>query len=128
MRPGAGRKGDGPQGRKLLTGFRRGETGYVLGDTACDGDGTRAEVKRLKAKACIKPHKNRVERKRCDMGRHKHRKRAGRFFGRIKRYRRVATRYEKKPENFAGFIWLAWPPARRPKRRWDRARVSLPST
>jgi transposase len=30
-----------------------------------------------------------------------------RFFGRIKRFRRVATRYEKKAVNFAGFIWLA---------------------
>ena len=30
-----------------------------------------------------------------------------RFFGRIKRCRRVATRYEKKAVNFAGFVWLA---------------------
>jgi transposase len=29
-----------------------------------------------------------------------------RFIGRIKRCRRVATRYEKSV-NFAGFIWLA---------------------
>ncbi|MBI1310207.1 transposase, partial [bacterium] len=30
-----------------------------------------------------------------------------RFFGRIKQCRRVATRYEKTTENFAGFVWLA---------------------
>ncbi|MCX7410524.1 MAG: transposase, partial [Planctomycetales bacterium] len=30
-----------------------------------------------------------------------------RFFGRIKQFRRVATRYEKTLQNFAGFIWLA---------------------
>ena len=29
-----------------------------------------------------------------------------RFFGAVKRFRRVATRYEKAA-NFAGFVWLA---------------------
>jgi len=29
------------------------------------------------------------------------------FFGRIKRFRRVATRYEQKPENYLGFVTLA---------------------
>ncbi len=30
-----------------------------------------------------------------------------RFFGRVKQYRRVATRYDKKARNFLGFDWLA---------------------
>ncbi|HVJ67491.1 MAG TPA: transposase, partial [Caulifigura sp.] len=30
-----------------------------------------------------------------------------RFFGRIKQFRRVATRYEKTARNFVGFVWLA---------------------
>ena len=30
-----------------------------------------------------------------------------RFFGRIKQYRRVATRYDKKAANFLGFVWVA---------------------
>jgi transposase len=30
-----------------------------------------------------------------------------RFFARIKQYRRVATRYDKKAQNFLGFVWLA---------------------
>ena len=38
---------------------------------------------------------------------YKNRNQIERFFGRMKRCRRVATRYEKKPVNFAGFIWLA---------------------
>jgi hypothetical protein len=38
---------------------------------------------------------------------YKHRNQIERFFGRIKRCRRIATRYEKKAANFAGFIWLA---------------------
>ena len=30
-----------------------------------------------------------------------------RFFGRVKQYRRVATRYDKKAANFLGFVWVA---------------------
>jgi transposase len=30
-----------------------------------------------------------------------------RFFCRLRRCRRVATRYEKKADNFAGFVYLA---------------------
>jgi transposase len=30
-----------------------------------------------------------------------------RFFGRVKQYRRVATRYDKTAANFLGFVWVA---------------------
>jgi len=45
--------------------------------------------------------------KRYDKERYKNRNHVERFLGRIKQFRRVATRYEKTPENFAGFVWLA---------------------
>ena len=41
-----------------------GKIKHVLGDTAHDGDETRACVRQLRAKACIKPHKNRTTKKR----------------------------------------------------------------
>jgi putative transposase len=107
MRLSPGQDGDGPHGRELLKGFERGQIEHVLGDTAYDGDETRWLVKRLKAKACIKPHKNRVVKKRYDKERYKNRNLVERFFGRIKQFRRVATRYEKTARNFAGFVWLA---------------------
>jgi len=91
----------------LLDEFDRGQIEYVLGDTAYDGDATRTQIKKLKAKACIKPHRNRTRTKRYDKHRYRNRNRVERFFGRIKRCRRVATRYEKTTENFAGFVWLA---------------------
>ena len=102
-----GQDGDGPHGRELLAKFQRGRIEHVLADTAYDGDDTRALIKKLKAKACIKPHKNRTTKKRYDKQRYKHRNLVERFFGRVKRFRRVATRYEKKPENYTGFFWIA---------------------
>ncbi|MEX0653441.1 MAG: transposase [Phycisphaeraceae bacterium] len=44
---------------------------------------------------------------RYDRQRYKHRNVIERFFRRIKQCRRIATRYEKKPQNFAAFVWLA---------------------
>ena len=102
-----GQDGDGPHGRELLDEFERGEMEHVLGDAAYDGDETREVIKKLRAKACIKPSKNRKTRKRYDKQRYKNRNQVERFFNRIKQCRRVATRYEKTIENFVGFIWLA---------------------
>lgn len=107
MQLSPGRDGDGPHGRKLLSEFSPGQIGHVLADTAYDGDEPRGLIKKLKAKACIKPHKNRTTKKRYDKERYKHRNLVERFFGRIKPFRRVATRYEKTARNFAGFVWLA---------------------
>ncbi len=107
MQVSPGQEGDGPHGRELLDEFERGEIEHVLGDAAYDGDETREVIKKLKAKACIKPSKNRKTRKRYDKQRYKNRNQVERFFNRIKQCRRVATRYEKTIDNFAGFIWLA---------------------
>ena len=43
-----------------------------------------------------------IDRKRCQ-----HRNVIERFFGAVKRFRRVASRYEKKAKNFVGFVWVA---------------------
>ena len=107
MKLSPGQDGDGPHGRELLAEFTRGQITHVLGDTADDGDETRQLVKQRKARACIKPHKNRTRKKRHDPERYKHRNLVERFFGRLKQFRRVATRYEKTAKNFAGFVWLA---------------------
>ncbi len=79
----------------------------MIADAAYDGDALRQRVRRLRAKACIKPNPTRKRKKRYDRQRYKHRNVVERFFCRIRRCRRVATRYEKKPENFAGFVYLA---------------------
>ena len=103
----AGQKGDAPQAEALLTGYRRGEVGTVLADAAYDSDAIRRRVRQLRAKCCIKPNPTRKVSKRYSRSLYRHRNQIERFFGRIKRCRRIATRYEKKADNFAGFIWLA---------------------
>ena len=103
----AGQRGDAPQAERLLGEFRPGEIGAIVADAAYDSDAIRRRGKQLKAKVCIKPNPTRKVKKRYDKTVYKHRNRIERFFGRIKRCRRVATRYEKKAVNFAGFIWLA---------------------
>ena len=103
----AGQCGDAPQAESLLEQFDRGTVDHVLADAAYDSDAIRCRVKQLRAKACIRSHPTRKRKKRYDPQRYRNRNVIERFFCRLKRYRRVATRYEKKPLNFAGFVWLA---------------------
>ena len=93
---------------ELLSGLARDAVGHVIADAAYDSDAIRRDVhRRLRAAACIKPNPTRKRRKRYDRKRYKHRNVVERFFCRIRRCRRVATRYEKKADNFAGFVYLA---------------------
>ena len=102
-----GQRGDAPQAQALLSGLKRGAAGHVIADAGYDSDAIRRQVRRLRARCCIKPNPTRRRKKRYDRRRYKHRNVIERFFNRIKRCRRVATRYEKKADNFAAFVYLA---------------------
>ena len=102
-----GQRGDSPQAEELLSNLRRGTVGHVIADAAYDSDDLRRRVRDLRARACIKPNPTRKRKKRYDRQRYKRRNVIERFFCRIRRCRRVATRYEKKAANFAGFVYLA---------------------
>ena len=102
-----GHRGDCPQAEPLLRGLGRGTVGHVIADAAYDSDELRRHVRQLGAGCCIKPNPTRKRKKRYDRTRYKHRNEIERFFCRIRRCRRVATRYEKKAANFAGFVYLA---------------------
>ena len=103
----AGQDGDAPQGEALLDGFEKGAVGQVVADAAYDSAAIRQKARQMRAKACIRPNPTRKVKRRYDKTRYRNRNVIERFFGWIKRFRRVATRYEKKAINFAGFIWLA---------------------
>lgn len=99
-----GQAGDAPQAADLLAGLH---PKHVIADAAYDSDAIRQQIRRAQGKACIRPNPTRKSKQRYDKQRYRHRNVIERFFGAIKRYRRVATRYEKKAENFLGFVWLA---------------------
>ena len=106
-----GPQGDAPQAEKLLAGWKRQQVGCVLADAAYDSDAIRKRCRSIRARVCLKPNPTRKKAKRYDHKQSRNRNQIERFFERfferIKRCRRVATRYEQKPANFAGFIWLA---------------------
>ena len=99
-----GQAGDAPRAEALLKNL---EPQHVVADAAYDSDAIRQTIRKNKGKACIRPNPRRKVKKRYDKQRYKHRNVIERFFGAIKRFRRVATRYEKKAANFLGFAWLA---------------------
>ena len=95
---------DSPHLPELIAGI---ETDAVLADKGYDADSNRDAIRAQGAEPCIPPRRNRTAAIAYD--RHLYRERNGveRFFGRVKQYRRVATRYDKKARNFLGFVWLA---------------------
>lgn len=95
---------DSPHLPALMAGI---ETAAVLADKGYDADTNREAIRAAGAEPCIPPRRNRTAV--IDYDRHLYRERNGveRFFGRIKQYRRVATRYDKKARNFLGFVWVA---------------------
>lgn len=103
----AGPCGDSPQAEALLEGFAKGTVGHVMADAAYDSDAIRRRVRRMRSRACIRTNSTRKARKRYDRRRYRGRNVIERFFCTLKRCRRLATRYEKKAANFAGFVWLA---------------------
>ena len=96
--------GDSPQLPGLIAGVA---TGAVLADKGYDSDANRAAIRRRGAEPCIPARKNRREAVAYDRHLYRERNVIERFFGWIKRYRRVATRFDKRAANFLGFVWLA---------------------
>lgn len=99
-----GQKGDAPQALALLEGL---SPRHVLADAAYDSNQIRDQVHQAGGQTCIRPNPTRKTKVFYDSQRYKHRNVIERFFGAIKKWRRVATRYDKKAENFLGYVWIA---------------------
>lgn len=102
-----GQRGDAPVGEELLKRLPAGGVKSVIADAAYDSGRIREEIKRINGEACIRPNPTRKVKRGYSKSVYRHRNVIERFFGSLKRYRRLATRYEKKPTNFAGLVWLA---------------------
>ncbi|MBD8548720.1 IS5 family transposase, partial [Sphingomonas sp. CFBP 8760] len=88
----------------LLEGQR---AGAVLADKAYDGNDLRDRIAAMKAKAVIPSKRNRKVVIPHDAGIYRHRNQIERCFGRLKHFRRFATRYDRRTAHFTGFVHLA---------------------
>ena len=79
----------------------------VLADKAYDSNDLRELIARMKAKAVIPSRQNRKVFIPHDEAAYKHRNQIERCFGRMKHFRRFATRYDRRTIHFTGFVHLA---------------------
>ena len=101
----AGHRNDITQAPALIEGY---SYEYVIGDKAYDSDAFIAEIASQDAIAGIPPRKGRTGFPReYDKELYKRRNLIERFFGGLKQYRRVATRYDKLGVRYLGFVYFA---------------------
>ncbi len=99
-----GQTGDITQAPALL----QGQNGNaVLADKAYDSNALRAIIADMGAEAVIPSNRCRKIAIPHDVITYKQRNRIERCFGRLKHFRRFATRYDRRTIHFAGFIHLA---------------------
>ena len=79
----------------------------AVGDTACDADAILDMIETAGATAVIPAKSNRKSPRSLDRETCRMRNLVERFFGRIKEFRRVATRYDKTARNFLSAVRLA---------------------
>jgi len=79
----------------------------VLADKGYDTNALREWLKEQGIKAVIPPKSNRKEQIVCDYHHYKERHAIECLFGKLKHYRRIATRYEKKALNYMGMLSFA---------------------
>jgi len=80
---------------------------WLLGDRGYDADWFRDALKDKGICACIPGRKQRKKPVKYDKRRYKRRNRIEIMFGRLKDWRRVATRYDRCPKVFLSAIMLA---------------------
>ncbi|AMJ68144.1 transposase [Hymenobacter sp. PAMC 26628] len=81
--------------------------GQVIADTSYDSDENRAYCAKNNIEVVIPNRPNRTDPAPFDEEQHEDRNKIERFFNRMKRYRRLATRYEKTAGSFLGFWYIA---------------------
>ena len=102
-----GQAHDAPEGLALLEGLCRDkEQKYLLMDRAYEGEKVRAAAWNLGFQPVVPPKRNRRDPWEYDRQRYKRRNEIERFFLRLKRFRRIFTRYDKLDVVFASFLFF----------------------
>ncbi len=82
-------------------------SGKVLADKAYDADRLHDVILDEGGEPVIPPRRNRKHQHRYDAIAYKDRWGIEAFFAKLKQWRRIATRYDKRAETFLGFVKLA---------------------
>ena len=80
---------------------------YVIADKAYDSNKTLDKIERMEAIAVIPPKSNRKEQREYDKHYYKERNLIERFFGKLKQFRGIATRYCKRGKYFLEAVKLS---------------------
>ena len=99
-----GQAGDAPQAPALLKGFR---PNHVIADKAYDSNTIRALIAAADANAVIPCNPTRKQPIPYDFQIYKARNRIERCFNKLKHFRRIATRYDRRASYFLAFIHIA---------------------
>lgn len=103
-----GQAHDAPEGIALLKKIRRKkEQKYLLMDRAYEGENVRAAALEQGFEPVVLPKRNRRNPWEYDKERYRQRNEIERFFLRLKRFRRIFTRYDKLDIIFRSFILFA---------------------
>jgi len=100
-----GQAHDGRSARDMLEDLSQGQ--ILLADRAYDADALRQSLKQRGAWANIKPMPNRRNVPAFSAFLYRQRNLVERFFNKLKHFRAVATRYDKRADNFLAGIKLA---------------------
>ncbi|AEQ53053.1 transposase, IS4 family [Pelagibacterium halotolerans] len=99
-----GQRGDAPIAPALLDGLK---PLRVLADKAYDSDAIRALIKDMGAEPVIPCNPTRKRPILYDFQAYKVRNTVERCFNKLKHYRRIATRFDRRAANFLSFLHLA---------------------
>jgi transposase len=99
-----GQAGDAPQAEQLLNGTK---ATHVIADKGYDSDRVLGFVRAQGATAVIPPKSNRKVQREYDRELYKQRNLIERAFNRLKGWRRVATRYDRRSLYFLSTLHLA---------------------
>jgi transposase len=100
----AAQESDIKQAQGLLAGHR---PEAVIADAGYDSNALAETIARRGAEVVVKPNRCRKEPREIDRHLYKERNVVERYWSKVKQYRRVATRYEKKAVNFLAFVQVA---------------------
>ena len=100
----AGQRGDAPQAAALLGDDR---PGVVIADAAYDADHFRAAIAAVGAIAVIPNNPSRASKLPFDAALYQDRHLVECCIGKLKQFRRVATRYEKTARNYLAVVLVA---------------------